>query len=129
MNKRKGFTLLELIIVIIVIGILAAIAMPQFTKIVERGHIGRAKADINAIMKAEGIYYALYSTYNSSEAALGSEVPEVATLDQTEFTYVITATTGDFQILATRQRGQYADNTITYNSLDGRWYMSTNYPF
>ncbi|MBU0547795.1 MAG: prepilin-type N-terminal cleavage/methylation domain-containing protein, partial [Candidatus Omnitrophica bacterium] len=34
---RKGFTLIELIVVIIIVGILASVGMTQYTKVVEKG--------------------------------------------------------------------------------------------
>ena len=43
MFNKKGFTLLELIIVIIVIGILASIAMPRYMRVAERARVTEAK--------------------------------------------------------------------------------------
>ncbi|MDD5238810.1 MAG: prepilin-type N-terminal cleavage/methylation domain-containing protein, partial [Candidatus Omnitrophica bacterium] len=39
-KMKKGFTLIELIIVVIVIGVLATLAVPQYLKAVERSQIG-----------------------------------------------------------------------------------------
>ncbi len=69
LNKRdkRGFTLIELMIVIAIIGILAAIAIPQFTSYRERAYIASMKADCNAIRVAEEAYFADNAEYKTTE--------------------------------------------------------------
>ena len=53
----KGFTLIELMIVVAIIGILAAIAIPQFASLVSKSQEGRTKANLGTIRSALSIYY------------------------------------------------------------------------
>ena len=61
----KGFTLVELLVVVAIIGILAAIAIPQFSAYRKKAYDSTAKSDLRNLVSAEEAYYADNQVYTS----------------------------------------------------------------
>ena len=59
-NNRilEGFTLVEILIVVVIIGILATVAIPTYFKYVERGYASDAKVQIKNILQNAELYFA-----------------------------------------------------------------------
>lgn len=62
-NRNKGFTIVELLIVIVVIGILATLVIVTFTGIQQKARDSQRKTDINALDSHIEAYYAETGTY------------------------------------------------------------------
>lgn len=56
-NAKKGFTLIELMIVVAIIGILAAVAIPKFAGLINKSKEGSTKGSLGAIRSALTVYY------------------------------------------------------------------------
>jgi prepilin-type N-terminal cleavage/methylation domain-containing protein len=67
---RRAFTLIELMIVVVVIGILAAIAIPKFTNVQDQAKRVGCRQNLKTIATAEAVYYAVYDTYTTNWANL-----------------------------------------------------------
>ena len=65
MRNEKGFTLIELLVVIAIIGILSAIAIPQFAQYRATAFCARAEADAKNAFVAMEAYYAKNLAYGS----------------------------------------------------------------
>ena len=70
MKDQKGFTLIELMIVIAIIGILAAIAIPQFSAYRKRSYNAAAQSDLRNFATAQEAYYVDEATYTDTPANL-----------------------------------------------------------
>ncbi len=56
-NMKKGFTLIELMIVVAIIGILAAIAIPKFADLINKSKEGATKGSLSSVRSALQVYY------------------------------------------------------------------------
>ncbi|MDD5005072.1 MAG: prepilin-type N-terminal cleavage/methylation domain-containing protein [Candidatus Omnitrophica bacterium] len=98
MLQRKGFTLLELIIVIVVIGILISFVWPKYTIVVEKSRVTEAKNMLSAIRHSQIRYYAAYYTYATNINSLDILRPIL----QRYFTYLTVGATSSRVGRATR---------------------------
>jgi prepilin-type N-terminal cleavage/methylation domain-containing protein len=61
-QKKKAFTLIELIIVVVIIGILALVAIPRYFANINKAQKSQVLANLAAIKQAQLAYYAVYGT-------------------------------------------------------------------
>jgi len=106
-NKKNGFTLLELILVILVIGILASLTVPKFVDMQEKAIVTEAVRSIDMIMSAERTYYMAHSRYATDTTGNGSVLDidfPTSAADGTHWTYSVTANAAGDQYTVTAAR-------------------------
>ena len=112
-NKRKGFTLIELVIVVAIIGILSLMIIPQFQRVTEDAKEKAWRSDCTTVSSAIGMYQAANNgDFPANEEDLGDYIaggcPE-GDGTRTTFTYT-SLPDGDFESTFTRQ-----DNDVVIN--------------
>lgn len=74
-KSQRGFSLVELMVVVAIIGILAAIAIPSVNKYMAKARQSEAKTNLSSLYTAEKAFFSEYSTYDNRFGAVGY-VPE-----------------------------------------------------
>ena len=64
-TRERGFTLIEIMIVVVIIGILAAIAIPKFANTKEKAYLASMKSDLRNMATVEEGYFSDFQVYTS----------------------------------------------------------------
>ena len=119
-NRQKGFTLIELMIVVVIIGILAALAVPRFMRASTKSKQSEAKQILKQIYTMEQTYRQEYSSYwgqgTSASAAAQNAFATIGVEVMTSARYTYTITTASTTTLLVTATSSVLDDDATVDT-------------
>ena len=137
-RKQKGFTLIELMIVVAIIGILAAVAIPAYTDYLKRSKVGEAVSLMGGLKSPMEEYFGAESEWPSSITSdLGGKIKGkytslISLVPATSQALNTTATWGTYSLVAAMKDVPAEDGTaegevgMAYNAATKTWACTTN---
>lgn len=125
-HAQRGFTLIELMVTVVIIGVLAAIAIPSYSKYIVRSNRAAAQSEMMDIANREQQYLLANRSYGNA-AAIGYTLPSSLSAKYTSAIVPIagsTTTPPSFLITFTPIGSQVGDGVLTLNSdgvKTGKW--------
>ncbi|WP_321328109.1 type II secretion system protein [uncultured Ilyobacter sp.] len=126
--KKRGFTLIELMVVIAIIGLLAAIALPKFSDVTSQAKVANVQGNLSTLRTSIGMYFAKTDAYpdlvTSGVAASANEGGSLlATFTDFYNKSAMPETPATTTIAASNSvdTGTVSGNDVTTDAADGGW--------
>ena len=114
LKNRSGFTLLEVIIVIIIVGVLASLALPRFFSTVEYSRATEAMQAIATVRQSMERCYLMRVSYTGPCSTFGNlDVEDPNGSPNSHFNYTMTGAATTYTIIATRNTRDGGEGTGT----------------
>jgi type IV pilus assembly protein PilA len=121
---RNGFTLLELLVVIVIVGILVAIAIPLYLYYSETAKVREGLGMMKAIITSQKLERMKTSSFYTATGDPASTIfleKGIDLRDSVNFTYETAGDANEFTVTATSTAGSGMTGTIAYNSATRTW--------
>ncbi len=122
-KNQKGFTLLEIIAVLVILGILAAVAVPRYISLLEEARNSAAQAALAEVKARASGYYALFTLRNGAVPTVAAVQTSVTAAPDLGADYSATTSVNGANITITVNsvRGVTISPAVT-----GTWYYPTS---
>ena len=118
-EKKSGFTLIEIIAVLVILAVLAAVAIPRYISLIDEARDQALQGAVAAALSHVSMAYGRLCLANDAEptgAELATECGTTNPMDQTDYTYVFAASGDDVTVTVTDVDDATATATATWSS-------------
>lgn len=122
-GNERGFTLIELMIVVVIIGVLAAVAVPTFMGQAEKSKESAVKTDLQSMKSAIDVYAATYGIYPHTDVSRVYEALDMGQMDWAAvkdpwgYSYKYGSSSGQDYLLGSKGKDSWGSNDyyVTHN--------------
>jgi type IV pilus assembly protein PilA len=125
MKNNKGFSLVELIIVIAIMAVLIGVLAPQYLKYVEKSRVSSDKQSVASVVEAVNTVLTDESVYDTNINSGSVSFSDSGLSGNDAVTTAVKSVVGDFKLQSKTYKGKTYSVGFAFNSTDSTWSVSS----